>query len=51
MKNDSTSTFKLFCAKNGFKKYSKNDNFLKIGKIGQNAWAIAFAKCSLLVKN
>ena len=32
-------------------KYWQNDNFLKIGKIGQNAWAIAFAKCSLWVKN
>ena len=30
--------------------YSKNDNFLKIAKIGQNAWAIAFAKCSVWVK-
>ena len=24
-------------------KYLQNDNFLKIAKIGQNAWAIAFA--------
>ena len=32
-------------------KYLQNDNFFKMGKIGQNARAIAFAKCSLWVKN
>ena len=40
VKNDSTSSLKMFCAKSIF-----------IGKIRQNAWAIAFAKCLLWVKN
>ena len=31
-------------------KYLQNDNFLKIGKIGHNPWAIAFAKSSIWVK-
>ena len=31
--------------------YSKKDMFSKIGKIGDNAWALAFAKCSVWVKN
>ena len=48
LKNDCRSTFKLFCAINGFKKHlifqKKKKTFLKIGKIGHNAWAIAFAK-------
>ena len=54
MKNDSKTTLERFSAKNCFKKkseYSKNDKFSQIPKIGQNAWAIAFAKCSVWVKN
>ena len=29
----------------------QNAKFSKIAKIGQNAWAIAFAKCPVWVKN
>ena len=54
MKSDSRRTLELFSAKKTSSKntyYSKNDKFSKITKIGHNAWAIAFAKCSLWVKN
>ena len=54
IKNEYRSTLKLFCAINGFKKhliFEKKNNFLKIGKIGHNAWAIAVAKCSIWFKN
>ena len=49
LKNDCKSTLELFCAINGLKKrliLKKNDSFLKISKIGHNAGAIAFTKCS-----
>ena len=53
LKDDCKSTLELCCAINGFKKrlILKNDNFLKISKIGHNAWTIAFTKCSNLFKN
>ena len=48
--NDSTRPLELFCAKNARKntKYSRNETILKIGHIAK---AIAFAKCSVWVKN
>ena len=52
-KNDSRTSLKLLCEKNGFKntQYSKNDKFLNIAKIGHYAKAIGFAKASLWLKN
>ena len=52
-KHVSTTTLELLCKKTAPKNtlYSKNENMLKMAKIGHEAKAIAFAKWSVWVKN